>query len=337
MNDRANSLLDLFASIARRAPVVGVAVDVNGQTQVSAMGDEDARVIDALFEIGSITKTFTALLLADMAERQEVRLSDPLSKFLAIDNPVLARVKLLDLATHTARFPSLPRDLLWQAFWNRGDPYSGYDTVRLQRSLASVKQRKGSGTKFRYSNFGFATLGYALSTAVAIPFEELILDRVCKPLGMSATSPAPQGDLERRLMQGYKRSGQPVVPWDLASFAPAGILKSSPRDMLTYSRAHLDPSGLPLESALRDVQTPRVHVRKGRVSIGLGWIITSNRETALIWHNGGTGGFSSFAGFSPSAGVSLVALANARVAGALTRIGSRALERLSRGSCRSEL
>jgi D-alanyl-D-alanine-carboxypeptidase/D-alanyl-D-alanine-endopeptidase len=100
--------------------------------------------------------------------------------------------------------------------------------------------------------------------------------------------------------------------------------------MLTYLHAHLHPEGSSLRDALRAVQRPRVEIKKNRAAIGLGWLIMTRRNQEVVWHNGGTGGFSSFAGFRPRAGVALVGLANARVAGPLTRMGLRAMEELDR-------
>jgi D-alanyl-D-alanine-carboxypeptidase/D-alanyl-D-alanine-endopeptidase len=333
MSDDAARIVDLFRPMTRRAPLVVVGVEFQDEVHVTSLGDEaGAQSEESLFEIGSITKTFTALLLANMVQREEVALSDPVSKYVAIENPVLSRVTLLDLATHTARLPGIPRDLLWRALRNRRDPYRGYDRHRLEAALAAAKERSGIGRKFRYSNFGFATLGHALSAAAGVSYEELIVSRICAPLGLAATSPAPSEELARRYVQGHKRKGRPVTPWDLASFAPAGVLKSSVRDMLTYLRAHVDPSSPSLGPALREVQRRRVGVRKGRLAIGLAWLIETRRGIEFTWHNGGTGGFSAFAGFSPGAKASVVALANAYGAGPLTRAGARALERLGKES-----
>lgn len=117
-----------------------------------------------------------------------------------------------------------------------------------------------------------------------------------------------------------------MTPWDLASFGPAGVMKSTVANMLTYVGAHLTPDQTTLAGPLREVQTPRFQVKKDRLAIGLGWLIVTRKDQTYLWHNGGTGGFSSFAGFKPTDGYGLVVLANARAAGPLTRIGVRCLE-----------
>jgi D-alanyl-D-alanine-carboxypeptidase/D-alanyl-D-alanine-endopeptidase len=310
--------------------MVVVGIEERGERQLTHLGDGGEDVLGTLFEIGSITKTFTALLLADMVERGEVRFSDPVSTFLPepVSNPALSEITLLNLASHTARLRRLPRDLWWRALRNLRDPYAGYDIPRLEASLTTIKARSQIGRKFHYSNFGFAILGHVLANAGGLAYEDLIVKRVCEPLGLSATSASPVGDTRDRYAQGHKKRGRPMQPWNLAAFAPAGVLKSSAEDMLNYLRAHIDPDSTPLADGLRAVQIPRLQIRRGRLAVGLAWLIDTRKKREVIWHNGGTGGFSAFAGFNPRARVGLVALANARVAGRLTRIGLRALEQL---------
>jgi CubicO group peptidase (beta-lactamase class C family) len=156
---------------------------------------------------------------------------------------------VLDLATHMARLPGVPRDLLWEAVRNRSNPYARYHHGRLEDALTHVRNRRGVGRRFRYSNLGFAVLGHALERATSVPYDELVIRRICEPLGLSSTSSAPSGHAGRYLV-GHKRIGKPVVAWDLASFGPAGLLKSSAHDMLTYLQAHHRPERSALTNAL---------------------------------------------------------------------------------------
>lgn len=322
-------LAERFERLRQKAPVVVLGTLVEGHQDVVVLGESKEGSGESIFEIGSITKTFTALLLAEMCHSGEVALSDPVSKFIPAGPDSAGReITLLNLATHTARLRGVPRDLLWEALRNRTNPYARYDRRRLEEALDQVATKRGIGQRFRYSNFGFATLGYALEKAAGVPYDEIIVRRICEPLGLTSTSPAPSAEQADRYLTGHKRIGKPVAPWDLASFGSAGVLKSSIQDMLTYLEVHLHPEGVPLAKALGEVQVPRVQIKKNRLAIGLGWLITTRRDQALVWHGGETGGFSSFAGFNPRAGVALVALANARVAGPLTRVGLRALEQL---------
>jgi serine-type D-Ala-D-Ala carboxypeptidase/endopeptidase len=324
-NSSVSEIARLLSRVARRAPVVVIGTLNREETTVEFLGDGTAATRETIFEIGSVTKTFTALLLAQMCESGEVALRDPLSKFLP--EARASAVTLVDLATHTARLPGIPRDLLLAALRNRSNPYAGYGEDQLMDALGRVRPRRGLGKKFKYSNFGFALLGTALERAAGMPYQELLIDRICHPLGLTNTVASVTPDTVKRFASGHKRVGKPVNAWDLASFAPAGVLKSTADDMLSYVSAHLDPENTLLPGPLREVQRLRVHIHKNRLGIGLGWLLRSEKGRTYLWHNGGTGGFSSFVGFSPEGEQGVVALANARVAGPLTRFGTRWLEK----------
>ncbi len=184
------------------------------------------------------------------------------------------------------------------------------------------------GEKVRYSNLGFAALGYALAQTGGQSYERLIAKRICEPLSLSSTWVEPPPNQAERSVQGHRKVGKPVPPWNLASSTPAGGLHSSVADMLTYLRAHLDTQPSVLPAALEEVQRPRADIKKNRLAIGLGWLITTRKGRTLIWHGGATGGFSGFAGFNREASVALVALANGRVVGPLSRLGIKALDDL---------
>jgi D-alanyl-D-alanine-carboxypeptidase/D-alanyl-D-alanine-endopeptidase len=273
-----------FERLTRKAPAVVVGSLMDDRTDVTILGDRHSASRDSIFEIGSITKTFTALLLARMCEEGEVALSDPLSKFIprsaAIGNA--RQITLLDLATHTARLPRVPRNLVVEALRNRADPYARYDHDRLEDALARLRPKSRLGVKFRYSNFGFAALGLALEKAAGIPYGELVVSRVSEPLGLPDTSPTPPKDETGRYLSGHKKVGRRVPPWNLASFAPAGVLKSTVDDMLVYIRAHLDPDRTGLAQPLRRVQTPHFQIKKDRVAIGLGWLIITRKDQTCV-------------------------------------------------------
>ncbi len=281
----AEGIVDVFAPVTRVAPCVVVGIEVNGQVQVTSLGaDGDTCAEETIFEIGSITKTFTALLLAEMAQRNEVALDDPASKFVRTQNQALSQVTLVDLATHTARFPRVPRDLWGRALRNHENPYHDYCESRLENALSRIRARRGVSKRVRYSNFGYATLGYVLSKVAGVPYEHLIDGRLCDPLGLDSTSFALASDLEQRFVRGHKKRGREVSRWDLVSFAPAGGLKSSVGDLLTYVRAHVHPGNSPLAGSLTDVQQPRVDIRKGRLAVGLAWFIGHHKGMTIAWH-----------------------------------------------------
>ncbi|MDQ3762801.1 MAG: beta-lactamase family protein [Actinomycetota bacterium] len=176
---------------AARAPAAVLAAVTSEQTAVACHGDPapDAHTV---FELGSITKTFTALLLAEMVTRGEVAYDDPITAYLprearprrATDAPIT----LAHLATHTAGLPRIPANLYPKAlpaWWT--NPYAHYHLDDLYRATARIRARHHPGARVSYSNFGVGLLGQLLANAAAADYRDLVLDRVCHPLGMTDT------------------------------------------------------------------------------------------------------------------------------------------------------
>ncbi len=292
--------------------VVGMVVGmVTGDREMIVSRGPASR--DGVFDIGSITKLFTALLLADMVSQGEVGLDDPLERFL----PTGVRaprwqgrdITLVDLATHTSGLPRLPRNLLVRATLHRSDPYRGYTVPKLHRGLAATRLRRAPGAGYRYSNFGFAVLGHALASAAGVTYEELVVDRVCRPLGWGETMFEMKADVASRRETGHAAAGQPVPDWDLAAFTPAGGLSSTVVDMLRFLRANLDPGRTNLAVALEQAQRPRRSIG-AHEDVGLGWQLREEGATTIAWHNGGTGGFGGFVAMLRELGAGVAVLYN---------------------------
>ncbi len=191
-----------------------------------------------IFQIGSVTKVFTALLLADMAERGEVRLSDPAASFLPGLPGEKGSVTLADLATHTSGLPRLPRGLLWSALPHPQDPYVRYPHARFVRA-ARRALRVGSGdSPYAYSNFGYGLLGYLLGQATGTTYEALVATRICGPLGLPDTTFEVPGPALDRKAQGHQR-GRAVPDWHLGALAAAGALYSTAADLARLLQACL--------------------------------------------------------------------------------------------------
>jgi len=269
-----------------------------------------------IFQIGSVTKVFTALLLADMAERGEVRLSDPAACYLPGSRG--GTVTLADLATHTSGFPRLPRGLLWFALLSPRDPYARYPERRFLRAARRALRAGSGGHPYTYSNFGYGLLGYLLGQAAGTPYPTLVATRICTPLALPDTTftvPAPSRD---RKAQGHQR-GRPAPDWHLGPLSAAGALYSTVTDLATLLQAHLTaassaPAALPasatssLAAAIRATVVPRHQIPGGE--IGLAWHQTRRGDHTIIWHNGMTGGFSAMVAFDPARGLGVAALAN---------------------------
>lgn len=259
------------------------------------------------FELGSLTKTFTALLLADMVARGEVAFADPIDRYLPSGAAahVHGSITLEHLATHTSGLPRLPPGLLRSALprW-RTNPYHAFGPDRVMSALRRVRPRATPGSRVRYSNFGMGLLGVLLAGAADRPFEELLTDRVLRPLGLADTgcaiTPQVTGHLRRR----------PRPPWTIPGLPAAGALRSTARDMLRYLQAHTDPWATPLAKALTEVSRPRVPVPRADHHLCLVWNLRHRPGHDLLFHSGGTRGFTSFAGFCPQSRTTLVALTN---------------------------
>ncbi|QLQ10822.1 MAG: beta-lactamase family protein [Nocardioidaceae bacterium] len=294
-------------NLAQRHPdaVVGV-LDETGEPTFAGAGESspDER---SLFEIGSISKVFTALVLADEVIRGNLSLDQPVRELLPPETVLPSRggteITLAHLATHTSGLPRMPLKGLrpWLGFLGGHNPYAPVTPDVLLDRLAGTKLSRTPGTgKIAYSNFGFGLLGLALVNATgALDYEQLIVDRVCKPLGLTDTA-VHVGDI--RLLPGHRRRGS-ADPWLLTGIAGAGALRSCAADLITFLAAQLDPDSTPLGEAIRLTHAEQVP------GIGLGWMLAT-KPNLLIWHNGGTGGYRCFAGFLPEKDIAVVVLAN---------------------------
>jgi CubicO group peptidase (beta-lactamase class C family) len=282
---------------------------------------------DTLFELGSITKTFTGLTLARQIEQGVVRLDQPVQELLppGVELPEAGRgITLRHLTSHSSGFPRMASDwsplpAIRMVFFG-GDPYAGYSEADLLASVRSVKLQSAPGTKACYSNFGMTLLGYLLARRAGSSYETVVKQQVCLPLGMQDTTITLDRAQAPRAAQGYRavwRCGPLLLalrsaPWfknnDLGG---AGALRSTAADMLKYLQANMRPDGQPLEHALRE--SHRVLFKEDeRMSFGMNWIhMESQRlKQAMIWHNGGTGGFCSFIGFTRDGRLGVLILSN---------------------------
>ncbi|MFI9010377.1 serine hydrolase domain-containing protein [Actinosynnema sp. NPDC053489] len=303
---------DLVADLPAAAPgATGVAVAFRqGDDELVLVGGTTGRADPrpvtgrTRFEVGSLTKTFTGLLLAEMADRGEVDLSDPVRRHLPVGAvPHLGReVTLERLATHTAGLPRLPPGLPARAVphW-RTNPYRGFGAADFTAALRRTRARAPG--RYRYSNFGVALLGEALAGAAGRPYPELLAERVLRPLGLDDTdcSTSPQ-------VTGHLR-GRPRPPWEIPGMPAAGALRSSALDLLRYLTAHLVPVTGPLGRAAAEASRPRASA--GDHEVCLVWNLRRRQGRELLFHSGGTRGCTAFAAFSPTTSTVFVALANA--------------------------
>ena len=266
---------------------------------------------DSVFEIGSVSKVFTATLLADMVERGEVSLSDPISKYLpkTVKTPTRngKEITLLDLSTQTSGLPRLPGNFTPKDVQN---PYADYSVEQLYAFLSSYTLTRDIGSKYEYSNLGVGLLGHILALRAGKDYETLVRMRIFQPLKMNNSGIKLTPEMQAHLAGGHNPALLPVPNWDLPTLAGAGALRSTVNDMLKFVAANLGLNKSPLLAAMQMTHQSRHDTGTPDLEIGLNWHILKKFETPIVWHNGGTGGYHSFIGFDPKAGKGVVVLSN---------------------------
>jgi serine-type D-Ala-D-Ala carboxypeptidase/endopeptidase len=290
--------------------VVGIFAD--GKEQVFAYGKTEKgseKVPDnkTVFEIGSVTKTFTGILLAEAIQAGQMKLDDLVQKHLPekVTMPEFEKqpITLEHLVTHTSGFASLP-DNFKPA--DLGNPYADYKVDQLYAFLNGHKPPRAPG-KYEYCNVGMGLLGHLLALDAKKSYEQLVVDEICNPLKMSDTRITLSEDQKKRLAPGYNAELKPEKNWDIPTLAGAGALRSTVDDMLKYVKANLTKEDTPLSKAMQLSHEKR-HTMPDGLAIALGWHIA--RDNMTVWHNGMTGGYSSWVSIVPSYNVGVVVLAN---------------------------
>jgi CubicO group peptidase (beta-lactamase class C family) len=311
--------------------VVGV-IEPQGRRIVSygTVNQGDARPLngDTIFEIGSATKVFTSLLLADMVQRGEVALADPVAKYLPAEVKVPERggrtITLVDLSTHTSALPRMPSNFQPK---DPANPYADYTVEQLYQFLSTYQLTRDIGSQFEYSNLGGGLLGLALARRAGMDYEALVHSRIAGPLGMNSTGITLTPEMRARLAVGHNDKLQATSNWDLPALAGAGALRSSVNDLLSFLAANLGYVKSPLAPAMASMLAVRRPTGAPSLGeIGLGWLVTKPSDNEIVWHNGGTGGYRSFVGFDPRTGVGVVVLSNTFTAAGIDDIGMHLLD-----------
>jgi len=270
---------------------------------------------NSIFEIGSITKTFTGLALAQLVTQRKVRLDEPVRELLpagTVEKPEGAEITLRDLVTQHSGLPRLPSNFRPA---NPDNPYADYHVADLYAYLREHGVSKPADASFLYSNLGMGLLGHALANRFERPYADLVQAQILEPLDLHDTAVSLSDAQLERFIPGHTASGQPAPAWDQDVLAGAGALRSTVDDMLSYLEAQLhpdravrgiEPDAATLPSAL--VFSQQLQASAGPAQIAFAWLYLP--EEGDYWHNGGTGGYTAYAFFNPRGDYAGVVLMN---------------------------
>jgi serine-type D-Ala-D-Ala carboxypeptidase/endopeptidase len=312
------------------AIVVGIS-SPQGRRVVSygTLSVENGRKVDGatVFEIASLTKVLTALVLADMARQQQVKPDAPVStclpKGVKVPEHGGRQVTFVDLATHSSGLPLRPTNLASQTALNK---YAGYTVEQLYQGLATFELPRDPGTAFEYSNWGFGLLGNALADCAGKSYEALLAERVTVPLGMRDTMFVPSNVLRSRLASAYDSKLRPVPNESTGALNAAGGLYSTVDDLLKFVEVFLGRGPQPLAAAATTMLETRRPGDDPQTHMALGWRVSTVDGVTTVWSAGRADGYRSFMAFDPQARLAVVALTNAATNAGVDDIGRHVLD-----------
>jgi serine-type D-Ala-D-Ala carboxypeptidase/endopeptidase len=251
---------------------------------------------DTVFQIGSVTKVFTSLLLADMASRGEVNLDDPISKYLpkSVRTPKVndQEITLLQLARHTSGFPRNPDGFVAK---DPSNPYAEFTVEKLYEFLNGYRTSRAFGKNYEYSNLGFRVLGHALELRANTSYGELLSSRILQPLALKSTGVSLSPGMKKRLAPGHDDKGAPVPSWSFVALHGSGAMYSTANDLLTFAQACLELRESPLKSATRMTYAPTTDKLSPELEVGLGWdVIQTTGGSQIASKSGSVPGYISY-------------------------------------------
>jgi CubicO group peptidase (beta-lactamase class C family) len=344
-----NALLD--SNRTNSAIVIGIVDSIGTQFfSIGKMSDANNTRVDqnTIFAIGSNTKVFTTVLLAEMVEDRHIKLNDPIDKYLP-SNVIVPQYKghkitIENLATHTSGLPEFPPNYCPSFAVSNAQTLvdkvhhvqnlmsctKNYTFDQLYQGLPNTTITREPGSIYEYSTFGVGLLGHILTLKSNMSsYDELLTKRILDVLGMNSTSIYLSDQLKSRLAIGHL-SGRELPLFNISNpLVPGGGLYSSANDLLKFISANAGLIKTKLDSAMQASHLIRhstgflipnnidVSGKNDNIElyIGLGWLITTNLGNEIIWHNGGTiGGYNAFMGLNPATNRGIVVLCNTDVA-----------------------
>jgi D-alanyl-D-alanine-carboxypeptidase/D-alanyl-D-alanine-endopeptidase len=319
LNKRENKIKELIQErVERHHQEFGLVVGIVSETgrQIIKYGKQcrGGNAVDGntLFDLGSVTKVFTSILLADMIRRGEINLEDPIERFLPSDLKVPAwkgmKITLLHLATHTSGLPNTPRIKTGE----ESEPeYVNFTKHTLYNFLSNYTLSRQPGSQFEYSNIGFGLLGHLLSLKTGKSYEQLVEERICRPLGLKDTRRELGPEMLKRLAVGYFLDGQEAKNYQMPPvLAGAGGLRSSANDMLSFLAVNTGLESSPLFKVMHETHRGRFPILKDIVKVGFSWIAVQDEDVHIVIHGGDKDGYRAFIGFDPGNKIGVVVFAN---------------------------
>jgi CubicO group peptidase (beta-lactamase class C family) len=299
----------------KAAGMVAVVIDEHG-TRMTSYGNSGVPNLsldgNTVFELMSITKVLTSLLLAEMAARGEVAFDDPVAKYLPPSVTLHEKdrpITLVDLATYTSGLPNMPGNLPpdWYAHPN---PMADYTEAKLYEFLSGYVPKYEPGTHYEYANLSFGLLGIALARRAGKSYEELLVERVCGPLGLAQTRITLTGEMRRHLAQGHDMDLKPTQLWDWPAMPGAGYIRSTANNLTGFLKACMGVAQTPLSAPLRRQVETRKATPLAGTDVGMGWFISSDGKEEIAWKSGLSAGCNTFIGFSTKRRRGAVLLSN---------------------------
>ncbi|SMF85869.1 CubicO group peptidase, beta-lactamase class C family [Paenibacillus uliginis N3/975] len=257
-----------------------------------------------LFEIGSITKLFTSILLLEMEREKLVSSNDFVGRYVHhVENEYLNKITLKNLVTHTSGLPILATNHILSK--NRLNPYSNYTEDDLSAFLSNADYTDSIGS-FEYSNTGMGLLGNILCKVSGSTYDDLLKKYITSQLKMGETAVILDSEQKSRLLNGHTSTGKRVPHWDLSVHEGAGAIKSSVRDLSLFIQANLYDDN-PIASTLQKSHLPILNGDSNRY---FGWHNDKLLDKCILWHNGATYGFNSYLALNKELGIGIVLLSN---------------------------
>lgn len=282
---------------------------------------------DTLFEIGSNTKIFVALLTVRLEELGLISLTDPIRDYLPASVSIPERngvqISFRDLLTHTSSLPSIPSNFDFQ---NPIECFAEYSAEDLYACLDELSLDWDIGRSYVYSNLGYGLLGNIVENATGESWHKLVTKHICEPLGMASTRVA--GFEKHKNIATPHQGTRPVPHLEFSAFGAAGALRSSAEDMAAFLSFFLGFKDSTLSVSMKKMC--EIHYQESNIfSLGLGWHIQQREQQRLIWHRGETHGQTSFIAFDPDAEAGVVMLSNAAFSGCCSDIAIAQLDSAS--------